>query len=624
VGLRARPLIALAVCAVVGATLAATVAGPSAGRQAAGASQPPTTTTTTLPGQGRIVLKNGGSVTVAVPSLPTNFNPSVPAGANRVTQMITEQVWPRAFTVTSELSPQLDSDFVTSAYLTAVNPQRIVYTIASGARWSDGTPITAADFVYFWHQQLAYGPQLPANDPISGYQDIKSVAGSNGGRTVTVVFVRPYSDWEALFANLVPAHIAEQSSFATAFAAGNTANLVSGGPFEITKVVPGVEVDLSRNPHYWGTPARLDHIIFKVVPGDRAVLSQLRSGGVQIGEVSPGTAADSVVAASPGVLTEGTKLSPVEWQLVFNLARPTLAQPVVREALSKAIDRHEILADTAGLAAPSTPTDANRLYAAGAPGSQGNDGGYAHADDAEADNLLTQLGYSVSPTTGMVQTPTGAPLVLTVIGPSGNPMIAKVEALLQAQLLQAGIALEVKNVPESQLLANVLPTGAYEMALAPYPVMSFASETQALYTDPVGPTPINVAASSAASPSTTIPGALPGHPQATNIEPGAIASGAVSRDVLGFSDPGVTALYAQASAELAPPAAADLYNQIDQTLWRDLPTLPLFQAPVTLVNRANILNVINSETWAGPLWNAEDWVIELSPVPTTTTTTPVG
>jgi len=47
-------------------------------------------------------------------------------------------------------------------------------------------------------------------------------------------------------------------------------------------------------------------------------------------------------------------------------------------------------------------------------------------------------------------------------------------------------------------------------------------------------------------------------------------------------------------------------------LTRQLPTFPLFQAPVSLVEQADIVNVSESPTSAGPFWDAEDWVIELT------------
>ncbi len=630
-GLRSRPLVALALCPLLLAACSAASASrrPAGGtvRQHASASArvattSTTTTTTTLPGPGQTVLVQGGTVTVAVPSIPTEFNPSVPSGANRVTSMITAQVWPQPFVVGPSSSVVLDTSLVTSAYLTSVSPQTIVYSIASGARWSDGVPITAADFSYLWHQQLRYGPELPANDPLAGYQDITSVTGSNAGRTVTVTFAHPYSDWEALFSNLVPAHIASSEGFAAAFAGGLAAGGVSGGPYEISQVVPGSKVVLTRNPNYWGTPAHVATIVFKKVSGDRAVLAALRDGTVDVGQVSPGPATTALVASHPATLASGTKLSPTLWQVAMNLARPTLSQPAFREAIAKAIDRTEILADTVGLTVPYAPMASNRLFEAGVPPGKGNDGGYVHSSVSAADGLLTGLGYTVDPT-GTVLGPSGAPLQLTITGPTGSPLATTVEALLKAQLLQAGITLHVRNVREQQLLAEVLPSGDYELALAPYMVTPFPSESEALYTDPVGPTAVNPVAASSASP-TSVPGALPGRARATDLEPGAASSGAVSRDVLGFSDPAVTALYANAAQELAPPKAGDAYNQVDSMLWQDLPTVPLFQVPVTLVTRSDIFNVSNTDTWAGPMWDAQNWIIVLTPPPPTTTVPAAG
>jgi peptide/nickel transport system substrate-binding protein len=321
-----------------------------------------TTTTTTLPGQGTIVLENGGTVTVAVPSLPTSLDPLLPAGANRITTMTTAQIWPSVFTINNKLVPILNSQFITSAYLTSLLPQTIVYTIAKGATWSDGVPITAIDFINEWHEQLAYGSELPAEDPVSGYEDIASISGSNGGRTVTVTFKTIDSSWEALFSPLLPAHVASVAGEPAAFATSNVSDWISGGPFMIANFVPGVELELARNPSYWGTPARVQNIIFTVVRGDRAVLRGLRTGSVGVGVVSPGDTEAALVAGMPGLVSD-MALSPTQWQIAFNLAGPTLAQPGVRHAIALAIDRHEIVADSVDLQTAGTPTLGNRRRA---------------------------------------------------------------------------------------------------------------------------------------------------------------------------------------------------------------------------------------------------------------------
>ena len=56
-----------------------------------------------------------------------------------------------------------------------------------------------------------------------------------------------------------------------------------------------------------------------------------------------------------------------------------------------------------------------------------------------------------------------------------------------------------------------------------------------------------------------------------------------------------------------------LLSKLDDLLSHDLPTLPLFQQPVSLVQQADIVNVSESPSWAGPLWDAEDWAIQLPP-----------
>ena len=621
-GLSRRPYaIALAWALLLGgsAGVVALSASPTAGAAFAVARRtpPPPASTTTLPATAGTAVAGGGTVTVAVPSVPTSFDDLTPAGSGRVAQMITEQVLPRPFVVGPSLQPTLVSSFVTSAYLTSLSPQTIVYTIAPGARWSDGAPITASDFSYFWHAQLAAGSSLPADDPITGYQDIASVTGSNHGRTVTVVFSQPYSDWDALFAGLLPAHLAESDGPA-AFAASNQAGYVSGGPYEIAKVVPGVEVVLERNSSYWGPPAHVQTIVFRVVPGDRAVLAAIRRGTVDVGQVTPGRAATALVGQAAGALTSQTALGPVLWQLAFNLARPALAPPAARRAIGTAIDRNEILADSVGLLFAQTPRSDNRLYAAGASNSVGHGAGYRYANDSQADSMLSTLGYTVA-TNGMLLTPAGKPFVLTLDVPSGNPTITTAAGLIQAELLQAGISVVLRSVPESLLLGGILPSGSYEMALAPYPVLAYPSETETLYTDPVGPTPLESAVPGAATP-TTLPGTLPAAAKGVDVEPGAVVSGAVSRDVLGFNDPVVTALYGRAIAQQAPLPAASAFNAVDARLWFDLPTVPLFQMPDTLISSSDIVGVSNTDTPVGPLWNAEDWVIETAPSVATSTT----
>ena len=232
------------------------------------------------------VFNPGGTVTVAVPYLPTNFNPSTPQGANSVTQMVMEQVWPQAFVTDPEFEEET-TGFIDSAEVVGLSPMTVSYVIDPKATWSDGYPITASDFVYNWLQQLHNAPLLAPAGLLAGYRDIKSITGSNSGKTVTVVFSRPYSDWEGLFANLIPAHIAQRRGWSSAFEGFHPSRVISGGPFIVSSLQPGKRLVLSRNPRYWATPAHLQSIVFLVERSERGSLTGLRHGTVSIAQFPP-------------------------------------------------------------------------------------------------------------------------------------------------------------------------------------------------------------------------------------------------------------------------------------------------------------------------------------------------
>ena len=96
--------------------------------------------------------------------------------------------------------------------------------------------------------------------------------------------------------------------------------------------------------------------------------------------------------------------------------------------------------------------------------------------------------------------------------------------------------------------------------------------------------------------------------------------GSVTRDVLGYRDPALDALLEHAFSDLNALSMASLYNQADSQIWRDLPSVPLFQVPTALVGERTLLNLHDSATWMGPLWNAEIWALEVPPASTSTTT----
>ena len=261
---------------------------------------------------------SGGTATMALDENLAGFNINTSAASEFVLQEIMNVVWPQAFIVNNKLQPVMNSQLLQSAVQTSDSPQTVVYTLNPKAVWSDGTPITADDFIYNWQAQSgnpAYtdvGNQPYDAASTAGYQQIESVVGSDpsggaacdpgsaadrnvgmcpNGRTVTVTFKPSFTDWRSLFTDIVPAHIARTVGWNTGFA-GPT-QVISGSWFEVQSYNENQSVVLVRNPHYWGTPAKLNKLVFQFFSDDSQLVPALQNHEINI--LNPSTVNLSIV-----------------------------------------------------------------------------------------------------------------------------------------------------------------------------------------------------------------------------------------------------------------------------------------------------------------------------------------
>jgi len=518
-------------------------------------------------------------------------------------------------TVTADTCP---SALLTSAEPISLDPMTVVYQIAPKASWSNGVAITGADFSYLRTQVIAHAASLPATVPINGYEDISSITTTNKGKTVTVVFTRPFSDWQSLFANLIPANIAAAQGFDAAFqaSAANLENLVSAGPYRISHIISGKEIVLVRNPSYWGTPANVARIIFKVEPSEAATIAALRDNKVTLAQLSPGAPVHQLITSTTDLIGQTTFL-PQLWQIVINLANPVTSNPAVREAIADAIDRAQLLDNTTQLVSGVTGEVSNRLFGLGISGGANDDANYVSVNDVGAEAALVSAGFAYD-ASGLADDPSGKPLVLRLVGPSDSPLMSAVEAQIQAELLQVGVRVSVVNQPLATLLGTTLPSASYQLALAPFEMSSYLSSDAAIYLPAPYLTPATTAAAAKALAATGQAGG--GSPESA-ASAASVSSAAVTRDVFALNDPTLEPLFEQAFTALDPSAANDVYNEIDLQLWRDLPTIPLLQMPVTTVANNALQGLNPSQSSASFMSDAQNWSWELNAPPTVTTST---
>jgi peptide/nickel transport system substrate-binding protein len=564
---RPRSLLVLMALGVVAAACAT-----STGPQAA----PPSTATPRAHGAPPLVATRGGTVTVALDQVPTTMNDHTVAGDTPAGRMLASAVWPQVFRVGPGLSPQLDTNVVDSAEVISLSPQTVVYQIDPRAVWSDGVPISASDFDYAWQSQKGGALDVDGTpDSVAstlGYRDIQSLTGSNGGRTVTVVFKTPFADWASLFDDLLPAHIAEEVGWNHGFDQFSPTVFVSGGPWEVESYQPGSEIVLGRNPRWWGSTPPLDKVVVKAISGDGPLTSALGSGQVQVAYPSGFDQLFMAQASSSPVLSTQQGLGTRMLQLEFNVRRAPLNVVAVRQGIAHAIDRAGIVESVGQPEDHSTWEDNHHLFANGEPGYADDAAGYEKADLVTSAHLLEQSGFTmdVHGTWSLHAKPVSLNLVWAV----DDPWSAAVGPIVAAQLVAAGF--DVVSTPEStaQLYGTTLPTGAFDLALVPVDASAYPSSLGDVFST---------------SPS--------------------ITGGTQSADWSGFDDPKIDALFTQAVQELAPPRAHAIYQQIDQDLWTAMPTLPLFAEPTMLVQSSSLSGVTNDAGGLGPLWSVRLWTL---------------
>lgn len=239
---------------------------------------------------------SAADLVIGVEQLPESFNPYLPAYRSAVSQQVAALTLPMPF-----LGGQPNPDVVVSAELdqpAAGAAQSVTYELNHNAQWSDGTPITGADFEYL----ATVLAQTDGAEYQQLYQQIQAVRTTGSGKTVTVDFAVPVANWAELFPFLLPSHVlrALNTSFLAVLADAATA---SGGKFAVKSIdrSRGI-VTLQRNDRFWGPkPAQVDSVEFRASRDVAGQIEMLRSGQTQIADLALQQTTEEELSLLPGV-----------------------------------------------------------------------------------------------------------------------------------------------------------------------------------------------------------------------------------------------------------------------------------------------------------------------------------
>lgn len=519
-------------------------------------------------------LRQGGQLVYALEKNIPNWNLLSSGGNVQDTAWVLAGVLPRAFVTQPDLTVVMNEDLLESVKVTSTNPQTIVYRIKANAVWSDGTPITANDFIYSWRVQN--GRDCPACTPATttGFDQVTSVVGTEGGKTVTVTLSKPYTDWKQIWGSgspIYPAHIAAQHGDINT-PQGRAASYTwfeknvptySGGPYQIENFANNESITLVPNPKWYGPRPKLDRLIYRIVTDARQEPTALQNREVQV--IYPQPQIDQVqqVRRIPGVSSfVGFGLSWEHFDL--NLSNPFLSDLMLRTAIFTAVDRQAIINKTVGQFTDKIKPLNNHNFVPQQSGYEDvvSDSGQGSGNTAKAQQILRAGGYRLDG--GQLKTPIGMPVPPLRIRYAVGNQVRQVECELFAQQVKE-LGITVQVVPTDDL-GGTLARGDYEVIVFSWVAtpFSYGNAVQLWVTG-----------------------------QGSNFGR--------------YSNPDVDRLITAAASSTDEVLARELLNQAGRRLTRDAYVLPLYQKPTFIALYDDVANVRNNSSLDGPQYNIEEW-----------------
>jgi peptide/nickel transport system substrate-binding protein len=337
----------------------------------------------------------------------------------------------------------------------------ITLNLRDDAVWSDGEPLTSADFLFTYEMTMSPNNVVNTTYP---YSLIETITAPDP-YTVVMTFEEPFVPWLAtLWTYVLPQHVLQpvfEAEGTLDEAAWNLAPDVSAGPYVFAEWESGSFARFVRNDNYFGSRPNIDEIFFRFVPDDAAQTAALRTGDGDLGTFIP-------LSDVPALETAGVEVIAVVsgydegWYIYFGEeAHPALADVRVRQAIALCFDRFGINENLLlGITEPAITFWDNTPFA--------NPDLAAWPYDPQAGMALLDEAGWVDTTGDGIRDKDGVSLALTH-GTTTRAIRADVQAVAQQQLAECGIALDIIGYSADVFFQSYggggpMPTGQLDIA----------------------------------------------------------------------------------------------------------------------------------------------------------------
>lgn len=242
-----------------------------------------------------------------------------------------------------------------------VSADGLIYTVKlKDAKWSNGDPVTAEDFVFAWQRAIdpktasPYGPYM-MEGKIKGAKEITQLASEKkeydlntlgvkalDEKTLEITLEKPIPYFKSLmaFGTFYPQNKAFVEEKADQYAS-NAENLVYNGPFVMSAWdgTTATEWTMKKNPEYWDAETvSLETIQYNVLKDPQASANAYETGEADI----TGKLSSDIVPQYEGDENLKVWLEPVIFWIKMNQQNEALANENIRRAIATAINKEDL------------------------------------------------------------------------------------------------------------------------------------------------------------------------------------------------------------------------------------------------------------------------------------------
>jgi peptide/nickel transport system substrate-binding protein len=398
-------------------------------------------------------VKEGGVFRIGTSSRIDSLNPYVAFNQDAYTTFM--YIYP--FLVQYDKQLHFTPDFATS-WSASKDGKTWTFKTRPNAKWSDGTPLTAADAAWTINTDVKLQGGAAAN--AAGLVAHIENATTPDANTLVVHYSAPVGNVLSQFQQLaiLPKHVwaphaADKGKTLKSFP--NGAPIVSGGPFMLTKFKKDEIALFKRNASFYGPKPHVDGFGLRMFSNDDAMISALKAHELDAIETVPPTAIKTTKAA--GLVVEQVPGVTENDFIINSNPKKTnhreLLNLKVKEAMEHAIDRdqivHVVWLDTAKPSASIIPSSTGEWHNPAVKP--------AAFDIALANQMLDSLGYKKGG--DGIRVADGQKMSYQVIVPNDLTGVDRTFQIIQTDFRKIGIALAERSLDSSAAFDAITAPG---------------------------------------------------------------------------------------------------------------------------------------------------------------------